>query len=198
MISFSVGIPFTGIHSYNVDVDYTDALMCRTSYLAIAIERDQPEDDTSKNAFIVQSDHDISRVTCAHTIDLDAGRRSSSWRALALLAGYRQGTSSLGTILAISPDGTHIAAADWDNVLIWSLDPDLLLQGGLEHYFPAVDYNPRKEIGRLRPVKFKPEGVVHSMCWYGETTLWAVTDGGVVRWDCGPMAKGSRHELAIE
>lgn len=172
--------------------------MCRTSYLAVAFERDDPEDGANKSAFIVQSDNDISPLLCTHSTDLDGGRRSPSWRALALLAGYRQGTSSLGTILCISPLGTHIAAATWNSILIWSLDPDLLHQGGLEHYFPAVDYNTRKELGRLRPIKLKPEGVVHSLCWVDETMLWAITDRGLVRWDCGAMADGSRRELSLQ
>ena len=84
------------------------------------------------------------------------------------------------------------------SILIWSLDPNCLHQGGLEHYFPAVDYNSRKEIGRLRPVKLKSEGVVHSLCWVGETTLFAITDRALVRWDCGHLADGARRELSLQ
>ena len=95
--------------------------MCRTSYLAIAFARDDPEDGTNKSAFIVQSDSDTSPLICQHETDLHAGRRSSSWRALALLAGYRQGTSSLGTIISVSSCGMHIAAATWNRYAIPSL-----------------------------------------------------------------------------
>jgi len=195
---FSIGIPFYGAHSAGITVDYTDAALCRTSYLAIAVEREDNFEGSSPNAFLVQSDHDHPPATCSHTPDLDAGRRTSSWRALAFLAGYRQGSSSLGTILAVSPSGTHIAAATWSTVLIWSFDPNLLLQGGLEHYFPTVDYNVRKELGRLRPVRLKREGVVHILCWVGETTLYAVTDRGLVRWECGHLAEGTRQDLTLQ
>lgn len=198
LTGFSIGIPFHGVHSAGITVDYTDHPVCRTSYLAIAVEREDGCEGSVTNAFLVQSDHDHSPATCSHTTNLHAGRRSSSWRALAFLAGYRKGTSSLGTILAVSPSGTQIAAATWSTVLIWSFDANLLLQGGLEHYFPTVDYNTRKELGRLRPVRLRPEGVVHRLCWVGETTLYAVTDRGLVRWECGHLAEGTRQELTLQ
>ena len=172
--------------------------MCRVSYLAIATSKDSEYDGVRESAFVVQCIVDSPPVMCTHSVHLEAGRRSSSWKPLALLAGYRQGTSSLGTIMAISPSSTHIAAATWTRVLIWSLDPTLLHQGGLEHYFPHVDYNVRKQLGRLRPVRLKPEGVVHKLCWVGDTTLYAVTDEGLVRWDCGHLSEGSREVLTLQ
>lgn len=74
----------------------------------------------------------------------------------------------------------------------------MLHQGGLEHWFPKVDYNARKGVGRLRPVRLRCEGVVYSMVWVGETTLYAVTDRGLLRWECGVLAEGGREELALQ
>ena len=196
-VQFAVAIPFHAVHFADVTVDYSDAKMCQTSYLAIATTKNINEKG-GQNAFIVQSTVDTSPATCNHSTSLDAGRRSSTWKPLALLAGYRQGTSSLGTILAVSPNCTHVAAASWTTLLIWSLDPSLLHQSGLEHYFPAVDYNMRKGFGRLRPVRLRPEGVVHKLCWVGETTLYAITDSGLVRWECGARAHGLREELNLQ
>lgn len=194
---FAVSIPFHGMHTADVTVTYTDAKMCQTSFLAIATSK-YDNDDRREDAFIVQSIMDTTPTTCDHTVNLDAGRHSTVWKPLALLAGYRQGTSSLGTILAISPNSTHIAAATWDTLLVWSFDPKMLHQSGLEHYLPTVDFNVRKDFGRLRPVKLKGEGIVHKMCWVGETTLYTITDRGLVRYECGPSAQGHREELTLQ
>ena len=176
--------------------------------------------------FICMTEIDSSPALCSHAVNLDAGRRSSSWTALALLAGWKPGTSSLGTVVAISPGCTRVAAASWDRVLVWTLDPGLLHQGSLETYFPACDWNRRKGLGRLRPVRLQAgiggkgwaggiggDGtgggragkelvgakgdVVYGLTWVCETTLYAVTDRGLVRWDVGPKAEGGREELKL-
>ena len=192
---FQIGIPFHGSHTPSISVSYSNTPMCRSSYLALGhcTATYTPLNPGGGNMFIVTADHDTAPTSCTHNINLDAGRRNSPWRALALLAGYRQGTSSLGTVVAVSSRATDIAAASWSDVLVWSLDPSLLLQGNLETYFPPCDWNQGKELGRLRPVKLRNQGVVYSMLWVGETSLYAVTDGGLVRWDVS--APGSRGEV---
>jgi len=134
---------------------------------------------------------------CNHVVDLDEGRKHTRWRARALLAGYRQGTSTLGTVLAISPRGTRVAAANWSQVLIWSFDPSSLQRGKSDQYFPREDFNPRKDLGRLRPTPLSSEGVVHRMLWTSERHLFAVTDHGLVKWDLGHMSQGKRRELTL-
>lgn len=47
-------------------------------------------------------------------------------------------------------------------------------------------------------MRLKPEGVVHSMCWVGEMSLYAVTDRGVVRWEMGHLAEGVRMEMTLQ
>ena len=223
--SFKIGIPFHGHHTASVSVSYSAAPMCRTSYLALG-ECTDGQLEGGNNMFICMTEIDSSPALCSHAVNLDAGRRSSSWTALALLAGWKPGTSSLGTVVAISPGCTRVAAASWDRVLVWSLDPGLLHQGSLETYFPACDWNRRKGLGRLRPVRLQAgiggkgwgggiggkgagggiEGkgaiggrgdVVYGLTWVSETTLYAVTDRGLVRWDVGPKAEGGREELKL-
>ncbi|KAL8793390.1 MAG: hypothetical protein Q9195_003976 [Heterodermia aff. obscurata] len=200
---FKVAIPFHAHHTPSISVTYSAAPMCRTSYLALgectdsdfALSAGGPN---SSNVFIVHGEIDTAPTACSHTPSLDAGRRNDDWKALALLSGWRHGTSSLGTVVAISSKGSHVAAATWDRVLVWSLDADLLHQGALEHYFPACDWNQKKGLGRLRPVRVRSAGVVYAMCWVGECVLYAVTDGGLVRWDVGPRADGGKEELRLE
>ena len=187
---FRVGMPFHAIHFENIP-------HCQTSYLALGISRDMNEGSNHPNAFIVQADYDIQAADCKHRVRLDYGRRLTSWKAVALLAGWRQGTSSLGTIVAISPEGTKVAAAIWSHVLVWSLNPKLLHQGELQHYFPVRDYNEGKEFGRLRPTLLSSEGVVHNMLWIDETRLYATADRGLVMWDLGPKSDGERDDLEL-
>ena len=40
--------------------------------------------------------------------------------------------------------------------------------------------------------------MVYAMCWVGECVLYAVTDGGLVRWDVGPRADGGKEVLRLE
>ena len=151
------------------------------------------------DVFVVHAQSYLSFNSCCHNIHLDKGRmRHSTWRALALLAGFKQCPSSLGTVIAVSPDGTRIAAAFWARVLVWSLDPKLLDQGELQHYFPARDYNLRKGIGRLRPTLLSSEGVVYKMLWTNETQLYATTDQGLAKWNIGHMSEGRRENLSLE
>ena len=71
-------------------------------------------------------------------------------------------------------------------------------QGSLGTYFPACDWNRRREVGRLRPVRLRAGGVVYALAWVGEGVLWGVTDGGVVRWDVGAGSRGVREEAGLD
>jgi len=105
--------------------------------------------------------------------------------------------SSLGTVVAISPEGTRLAAATWSRVLMWSFSPRLLLQGELQHYFPTRDFNLRKDFGRLRPTLLSSGGVVHNMQFTDETHLYATTDQGLVRWDIGHLSDSGRDNRSL-
>ncbi|KAL9124122.1 MAG: hypothetical protein Q9217_006518 [Psora testacea] len=194
-----IGTPFHASHSSEVTVDWDPSPHCSTSYLALGITEHSYGSD-HPNVFIMQQEIYKRSQDCDHLLNLEAGRGPVfQWKALALLAGYRQGSSSLGTVMAISPEGTRIAAARWSRVYLWSFDPKSLLQGGLQIYFPPQDYNARKGIGRLRPTILpQSRGVVHSMIWTNEEHLFAITDRGLVKWDLGWMCDGEKEDLSME
>lgn len=194
--AFEVGMPYHGIHTYSVSVDRQSMPVCQISYFALAVSKTLNQHG-QPDVFIVLADSYLSAGSCDHSLHLDKGRKCRSWTVGALLAGFRQGTSSLGTVIAISPDGTRVAAAIWSRVLVWSVNPRLLHQGELQHYFPARDYNMRKGIGRLRPTLLSSEGVVHKMLWTNETQLYATTDQGLAKWDIGHMSEGRREKLSL-
>lgn len=186
-------MPFVGYHTGNISVDYSPFFVCRFVYLAIGIT----QDIVTSNVFVVQASFEFLHSQCLHTVDLEKGRRNAGWKALALLAGWRQSTNSANTVMAISPKGGRIAAANWAQILVWTFDPMLLHQGSLEHYFPAFDYNAKKEVGRLRPTLLSMEAVVHSMVWADEKVLYAFTDRGLIKWDMGHRSAGERMEAAV-
>lgn len=194
--AFEVGMPYYGIHTYSIFVDIQSMPVCQISYFALAMSKSLNQHGQT-DVVIVHADSYPSVGSCDHSIHLDRGRSSNSWRALALLAGFKQCLSSLGTVVAISPGGTRIAAASWSRVLLWSVNPEVLQQGELQHYFPARDYNMRKGIGRLRPTLLSAEGVVHKMLWTNETQLYAITDQGLAKWDIGHMSEGRRENLSL-
>ena len=195
---FEVAMPFHAAHFGNITVDWQTAPVCQTSYLALGITRGVCRTSRHPDAFVVQANSHVSAIDCTHEIRLDEGRKLASWKAVALLAGWRQSVSSLGTVVAISPNGIRVAAVTWSRILVWSLNPGLLHQGELQHYFPVRDYNDRKEFGRLRPTILRSEGVVYNMQWIDGTRLYATTDKGLVRWDIGPMSNGEKEELTLK
>ena len=101
------------------------------------IDRDEHSLSAYPSMFIASDEHYMDPDICSHTNIPSLPRTpGQSRKPLALLGGYRQGTSSLGTKMAISPDGERIAASVWDHIYIWSLSPKLLAEGELNLYFP--------------------------------------------------------------
>ena len=195
-----VGMPFHGLHSEDITLEGQSETFCQFSYLALGIDKypsDKGKSDYHPDAFIVQADMHVPSSNCAHRVHLDNGRLLDMWTSVGLLAGWRQGTSSLGTVLAISPQGGRIAAATWSRVLVWSFDARLLHQGELQHYYPTRDYNEGKKLGRIRPTLLPSAGIVHNMLWIDQTQLYATTDQGLIRWDIGPMSDGEKEELTL-
>ena len=150
------------------------------------------------SAFILVSDYVLPRAHCQHAVDLDGARSRNDWAFVAHLAGWRLGRSSLGTVMAVSPGGNRIAAATWDRLLIWTLDGDLLNHRGLQQYFPERDFNATTRVGRLRPTRLSTDGVIHSLRWASETSLFADTETGLVQWDMRISSKGQRYSLSLD
>ncbi len=87
--AFAVGMPFHGAHFDSITVDWQSAPLCQTSYLALGINK---QGDDSHYAYIVQANSHNSTIGCDHQVNLGQGRRLLTWTAVALLAGWRQGT----------------------------------------------------------------------------------------------------------
>lgn len=201
---FIVGVPFWGGHSGNEDIgnDYATADsntgLCMSWYLSIGMSRTVG----SKSVFIVHGTQVSPNLggICHHAFDKQIGMQCRSWRALALLAGWGQSMSSLGTVTVISPRGNRIAAANWNRVLVWTFDPLLLHHASYQRpqdYFPARDYDPMLEIGRLRPVELSNQGVVYSLQWTSDNVLFATTEHGLVQWDMF-RGNGKTENLSLD
>jgi len=75
---FVVGMPFHASDSIR-----------QTTYLALGTSN---QNDGSHRAFIVRGRRENSRSDGDHQVNLDQGRKCLCWTAVALLAGWRQGT----------------------------------------------------------------------------------------------------------
>jgi len=89
---FAIGMPFHAKHFQDLTVDWHDAPVCQTSYLSLAMSEDtHPRGGGDHpNVFIMQTEEPAIIHDCDHNVDLDAGRSQRVWKALALLAGWRQ------------------------------------------------------------------------------------------------------------
>ncbi|KAG8530078.1 uncharacterized protein KY384_005560 [Bacidia gigantensis] len=193
----NIGKPFYERHMSDVFDEDDDTPQCRRSWLALGFaDRRAARGFETPSVFIMQSDAQKPTADCDHLINLDGN--TTWWKPIALLGGYKHGTSTLGTIMAVSPDGTRVAAALWNRIYLWTLDPKMLVEGDLHLYFPPRDYNPRKGIGRLRPTLLSTSSsVVHGMQWTNEENLFAVTDRGLMKWDLGCMSDGTRESFSM-
>ena len=193
--SFRIGLPFHGMHTKGHWIPDSSESHCKESYLAIGVA----DVNGGSSAFVVRAPKYCPTEQCEHTVlDFFEGHSQSTWKAAALLALWRQGESSLGTVMAISPQGCRIAAGDWSRLLIWAFDPSMLHYDELEFYFPERDYNVHKGIGRIRPTKLWCPGVIYSLTWLDEHTLYAATDQGIVRWNMDHTSHGRREMLPLK
>ena len=192
---FDVGTLFHGIHISDVAVAYKTDLVCMRSYLALGLprHRQQGRGYSVRCLYVLLYEEATDSTTCKHSVRLDQLYSRVDWTPVALLAGWRPGQGTMGSLVEITPRGNRIASAAWDRVLIWTIDPEQLHQGDLAHYFPPRDYNAQKGYGRIRPILLPPQGVVHSMKWISDDDLCALTDKGLVSWNVGPRASGKRQ-----
>ena len=193
MTLFELGMPFRGLHW---DMNPDQPRFCGYTYHTIGITKTT----SPASAFILATQYYLPVAQCPHSVDLDRGRNRVDWILVAFLAGWRLGSSSLGTVMAVSPGGNGIAAAMWDLLLIWTLDGDLLQNRTLRRYFPVRDYNLKRSIGRLRPTKLSTDGigVIYSLRWASETSLFADTEVGLVQWDMSITSTGQRQTLSLD
>ena len=189
---FRIGLPFFGQHVSQSD-PWTGDSHCVKTYLTVGAPITNDGEENKGHLFIVRWSTTITPGRCDHRIDKNATMTHSVRNVAALLAGWQNTSSSLGTLLTISSDGRRIAAATWDRVLLWTIDPDMLSQGPFDPYFPPRDYNARKGFGRIRSVRLPSQGIVYSLHWYDNENLFAVTDHGLVKWYIGALGTGRRE-----
>lgn len=187
-------MPFRGSHQAVSPCGGTQ--FCQYTYHAIGTTKAP----SSAIAFILVSGYHVPTSICHHRVHLEATRSHVGWTPVALLAGWRLGGSSLGTVMAVSPAGNRIAAATWDRLLIWTFDGDLLRPGELQRYFPVRDYDATAGLGQLRPTKLSTDsaGVIYDLRWASESRLFANTPAGLVEWDMSISSTGQRQTLSLD
>lgn len=193
--SVIVDMPFYQDHVRNfLPPTTTFPRRCVTKFLAIAIT----ELGEDQQVFVILMTLETAADACHHQPMLYWNPRHEPVELIAKLDGFRRGSSSLGTVMAISPKGSRIALSDWSELRVWALNPGALHEDPLELYWPAQDICQECELVVIRPVQLPPRGVIHSMCWRDENELYAMTDQGLVRWDVGCRAYGKRESLSFE
>ncbi|KAI9844271.1 MAG: hypothetical protein M1837_005681 [Sclerophora amabilis] len=159
---------------------------CHKVYLAFMMQ------NATFSSHIVRIRQDDSpQSPCDHIIDLSPGRRDHgmSEEIRAQLDGVPSALHALGNRLAISPQGTRIAIANWRQLKIWVLEPKQLLESAESlqtGYYPASWYDDG-DLLHLPPIEIASEGVIHRICFAGEDHLWALTDLGLVKWTLGTL-----------
>lgn len=122
--------------------------------------------------------------------------RLSGTVVVARLWGYSQArVTSLPGIVAYSLQGSRIAIADWDKILVWALSPEVLVDDntGTRYYDTTWDDNFENDVVVLKPILLKAGSVVRQMVFgRTENELVVLTTIGVQIWNLGPSAKGMK------
>ena len=183
-----VSMPIYGDHEKFEDGSGVER--CSRKYLALGMD---PE---SCAGFILQFETEWPRTLCPHDVDYENYRidGAAEWDIVARLEGITAGSSSLGNVLAISQKRTRIAIANWTDVRVWALHPKVLVDGTrvLGDNFSAEQIEPGGFV-LLKSVKLPAQGVVHRMCFQDENCLYAMTDGGLVKWSLGHASRGKQN-----
>ncbi|KAI9811701.1 MAG: hypothetical protein M1832_000698 [Thelocarpon impressellum] len=191
-----VSMPIYGDHEMFSDEQGVER--CARKYLALGMD---PETCAT---YVLQFETHWPRTLCAHTTDYENYRidGAADWDMVARLCGVRAGSSSLGNVMAISPRRTRIAVANWTDVRVWALAPSVLVEGqaALAAHYPPERLGADDGAARLPSVRLPPQGVVHRLCFQDEDALYAMADGGLVKWALGPGSRGARriHRLAYD
>ena len=198
-LTFSVDLPFFGTHDL-VDPPEEPEPLCTWRYLAVGITRY----DGCSVACILMSEQIFMQSSCGHVWNPGRGRRSTDWKVVARLLGYKKPVSTLGCIIAASKRGTRLAIADWDTIRLWVLEPHELILAEESVYYPSRFFaswdNRYGEHLQLRPTILHMEAVCFKLRFTDkEDELLAITDRGVMYWNLGQGGKGRRtvHRLGF-
>ncbi|KAJ5935670.1 hypothetical protein N7466_005217 [Penicillium verhagenii] len=185
-LSFSIGIPFFAAHK-QIGGQY-GRIRCCWQYLAVGIATHRVE-HWSVGCVLRSSALPMSH-NCSHVVNLDRGRRLNNWEVVALLEGFQETSTSQGSLIATSRQGTRIAIASWKTVSIWALEPTALTDGLDYHFYPTSWYTAEGYPG-LRPAVIELDAVCSQLQFTeNENELAAITGRGLLSLRLKPDGRG--------
>ena len=131
-----VDTPFFGTHARSRSpLGGPSAFTCLLSYLQLGVGPRELSNAPEDPLYIVQSFETVDGEDCNHTVSRDMSlltQTNSYRRVVAQLRGWSEywfpnNLTALETI-ATSKRGTRIALALWDHVLVYTLDPEILIE----------------------------------------------------------------------
>jgi hypothetical protein len=195
---FLVDNPFYAKHERGEE-DGTGRRRCTFTYLALGITKTFKTIDESRlAACIIRAHRTVYYGTCSHLVDLDINFRTLLGpEVVGRLWGYNQApVTSLPGVIAYSPNGSRIAIADWDKILVWALNAEVLVDGntGSQYYDMVQENKLEQNHAVLKPILLKAESVVRQMAFGRmEDELAVLTSGGLQIWNLGPSGTGKRE-----
>jgi hypothetical protein len=199
---FLVDNPFYAKHEN--DNDGTGRRRCTITYLALGITKTFGTIDESRlAACIIRAHRTLSYTTCSHLVDLDINFRTLlRFEVVGRLWGYNQApVTSLPGVVAYSRNGSRIAIADWDKILVWALNGEALADGntGSQYYDMVQENKLEQDHVVLKPILLKAGSVVRQMAFGRiEDELAVLTSGGLQIWNLGPSGTGRREEHHLD
>lgn len=185
-LQFSIDIPFFSTHEEGNPL--APGGRCHWQYLAVGIATHRVEHWTV--ACLLKSEARCLARHCDHRRNLDRGRRFNHWQVMARLDRYRESNTSHGSLVTASRMGTRIAAASWKTITIWSLKPDVLVEGDTGGYYPESWKTP-DGVTELPPIVIELDAVCSQLSFaYNEDELFAITDRGLMYLNIKPDGKG--------
>lgn len=181
------------------DEDGTGRRRCTITYLALGITKTfETIDESRLAACIVRAHRTLSYTICSHLVDMDINFRTLlGAEVVGRLWGYNQApVTSLPGVVAYSRNGSRIAIADWDKILVWALNGEALADGhtGSQYYDMVQENKLEQNHVVLKPILLKAGSVVRQMAFGGmEDELAVLTSGGLQIWNLGPSGTGKRE-----
>ncbi|KAJ5731053.1 uncharacterized protein N7483_005561 [Penicillium malachiteum] len=187
-LRFSIGIPFFGTHQAG---DGTIGSRCHWQYLAVGIATHRVEHWSV--ACILRSESFPGSHHCGHIMNLERGRRFQDWHIMAQLGGFQEASTSQGSLIAASHQGTRLAMASWKTISIWALEPNALIQMDHGDEFYPESWRSAEEHLEIPPVIIQLDAVCSQLQFTeNENELFALTDRGIMLLRLKPDGQGIR------
>jgi hypothetical protein len=172
---------------------------CKITYLALGITKTfETVDESRLAACIIRVHRIVSYTICSHVVDMDINFRTLlRAEVVGRLWGYNQApATSLPGVVAYSRNGSRIAIADWDKILVWALNGEALVDGntGSQYYDMVQENKFEQNHVVLKPILLKAGSVVRQMAFGRmEDELAVLTSEGLQIWNLGPSGTGKRE-----